>query len=129
EFPGERFITVAARGGDDLWVEIRRHRMSDEDRIPEELFDESPAVAARAGQLLHVADDTIVLDDDTVVLNDDTVVLDDVPSLDLHEVEQDVDLQSDDDLDLPDEAQLWPGQAPSAATLQPGFGDQARAAP
>lgn len=25
--PGERFSVVAARGGDDIWIEIRRHRM------------------------------------------------------------------------------------------------------
>jgi twitching motility protein PilT len=38
EFPGERFTVVAARGGDDLWVEVRRHRVPDEDRIPDDLF-------------------------------------------------------------------------------------------
>src|SRR5436190_8165725 len=27
EFPGEHFTVVAARGGDDLWVEIRRRRV------------------------------------------------------------------------------------------------------
>src|SRR6267142_2909099 len=26
EFPGEHFTVVAARGGDDVWVEIRRRR-------------------------------------------------------------------------------------------------------
>jgi twitching motility protein PilT len=38
EFPGEHFTIVAARGGDDVWVEIRRRRISDDDRVPEELF-------------------------------------------------------------------------------------------
>src|SRR5689334_150936 len=38
EFPGEHFTVVAARGGDDLWVEVRRHRVPDDDRVPEELF-------------------------------------------------------------------------------------------
>jgi hypothetical protein len=32
EYPGEEFTVVAARGGDDLWVEIRRRRIHDDDR-------------------------------------------------------------------------------------------------
>src|ERR1700694_1064983 len=32
EFPGEHFTIVAARGGDDLWAEIRRRRVPVEDR-------------------------------------------------------------------------------------------------
>ena len=43
EFPSEHFTVVAARGGDDVWVEIRRRRVPDEDRIPDELF---PAASA-----------------------------------------------------------------------------------
>src|ERR671938_967935 len=27
EFPGEHFTVVAARGGDDVWVEVRRRRV------------------------------------------------------------------------------------------------------
>src|SRR5262245_58465899 len=38
EFPGECFTVVAARGGDDLWAEIRRKSVPDEDRVPLELF-------------------------------------------------------------------------------------------
>src|SRR6516164_6540546 len=38
EFPGESFIVVAARGGDDVWVEIRRRKVPDDDEIPEEFF-------------------------------------------------------------------------------------------
>jgi len=47
EFPGEQFTVVAARGGDDLWVEIRRRRIADDDRIPEDFFP-PPDVAAAA---------------------------------------------------------------------------------
>jgi twitching motility protein PilT len=43
EFPGEHFTVVAARGGDDVWVEIRRRRVNDDDRVPEEFF--APASA------------------------------------------------------------------------------------
>jgi twitching motility protein PilT len=39
EFAGEHFTIVAARGGDDLWAEIRRRRIPDDDRVPMELFE------------------------------------------------------------------------------------------
>jgi twitching motility protein PilT len=46
EFAGEHFTVVAARGGDDLWVEVRRRRVPDDDKIPEEFFaSTSPALA------------------------------------------------------------------------------------
>jgi twitching motility protein PilT len=38
EFPGEHFTVVAARGGDDVWVEVRRRSLPEEDRIPDEFF-------------------------------------------------------------------------------------------
>jgi twitching motility protein PilT len=34
-FPEERFTIVAARGGDDIWIEIRRHRLPKAERAPE----------------------------------------------------------------------------------------------
>jgi twitching motility protein PilT len=42
DLPGEHFTIVAARGGDDVWVEIRRRRVADDDRVPLEVFG-SPA--------------------------------------------------------------------------------------
>src|SRR5438270_362235 len=48
EFPGEHFTVVAARGGDDVWVEVRRRRVPDDDRVPDELFAQPPSVAAAA---------------------------------------------------------------------------------
>jgi twitching motility protein PilT len=38
DFPGEQFTVVAARGADDLWVEIRRRRTHDDDRMADESF-------------------------------------------------------------------------------------------
>src|SRR5215813_4841421 len=38
EFPREHFTVVAARGGDDLWTEIRRRRVPDDDLVPEDMF-------------------------------------------------------------------------------------------
>ena len=36
QFPDEHFTVVAARGGDDLWIEVRRRRAPD-DHVPEEV--------------------------------------------------------------------------------------------
>src|SRR5439155_15599551 len=39
EFPREHFTVVAARGGDDLWTEIRRRRVpAEDDHVSEDLF-------------------------------------------------------------------------------------------
>ena len=52
---GDRFTVVVARGGDDVWIEIRRHRVSRPVSAPVDaplpveaprLIEESPAVAA-----------------------------------------------------------------------------------
>src|SRR5688572_20141100 len=51
DFPQEHFTVVAARGGDDLWAEIRRRRIPDEDVVPEEVFDS----AATAGNVRAAA--------------------------------------------------------------------------
>src|SRR6476660_6274216 len=45
EFPGEHFTVVAARGGDDVWVEIRRRRVTEDDRVPDEFFASPHATA------------------------------------------------------------------------------------
>src|SRR4249919_1530339 len=49
EFPGESFTVVAARGGDDVWVEIRRRKVSDDDQVPDDFFSgasSTPPVSA-----------------------------------------------------------------------------------
>jgi twitching motility protein PilT len=48
EFPDEVFTVVAARGGEDVWVEVRRRRVPDEDRVPDELFGPRDASVAAA---------------------------------------------------------------------------------
>jgi twitching motility protein PilT len=40
DFPGETFTVVAARGGDDVWAEVRRRLTPEDDSIPLELFDQ-----------------------------------------------------------------------------------------
>src|SRR5438067_1059614 len=59
EFPGEHFTVVAARGGDDLWVEVRRHRVPDEDRIPDEFFPPQPMSAVANSPLAADHDDFV----------------------------------------------------------------------
>src|SRR5262249_50890564 len=46
EFPGEHFPIVAARGEGDVWVEIRRRRIPDDDKVPDEFFPPRDVVAA-----------------------------------------------------------------------------------
>src|SRR3954451_24560952 len=49
EFPGEHFTIVAARGGDDVWAEIRRRRIPEDDRVPDEFFASAHAAAETRG--------------------------------------------------------------------------------
>jgi twitching motility protein PilT len=76
QFPGEHFTVVAARGGDDVWVEVRRRRVPDDD-VPAELFAPAPAVTA----VDHAVPEKIAPPKAVV---------------------------ADEDLVLPDAAQLWP---------------------
>jgi twitching motility protein PilT len=42
---GERFTVVAAHGGDDIWIEVRRHRQAAERQVAEEpIIEAHPAV-------------------------------------------------------------------------------------
>src|SRR3954470_1396798 len=50
EFLGEHFTVVAARGGDDVWAEIRRRRIPEDDRVPDEFFVPPTAAFAPAAQ-------------------------------------------------------------------------------
>src|SRR4051812_20310459 len=61
EFPGEHFTVVAARGGDDVWVEIRRHRIPENDRIPDEFFAPSPAATVSPAIAQAIAADAVAV--------------------------------------------------------------------
>src|SRR5438876_4551240 len=39
QFRNEHFTVVAARGGDDVWVEVRRRRTTDDDLVPADMFE------------------------------------------------------------------------------------------
>jgi twitching motility protein PilT len=85
EFPGERFIVTAARGGDDVWAEIRRRVAGDEDLAPAALFPSLSPASSPAASMSST---------------------------------------EDDDLTLPQEGQLWPGEQPRVeAVRQPDFSD------
>jgi twitching motility protein PilT len=51
-FAGERFTVIAARGGDDIWIEIRRHRKPTEISKPE---PPAPAAAPQSASEAHTA--------------------------------------------------------------------------
>jgi twitching motility protein PilT len=46
DFSREHFTVVAARGGDDVWVEVRRRRVPDQDDVPPELLQHTKRPAA-----------------------------------------------------------------------------------
>ncbi len=101
-FPGESFTVVAARGGDDVWVEVRRRKIPDDDRVPEDLFGPpSPEAAASAAQV----------DDSIPDLETKPIQLAAAP----------VASAADDDasaLSLPDEGQLFGTSAPAKPLTQ-----------
>ena len=60
DFADDRFTVVAARGGDDVWVEVRRRRVPDDDAVPAEVFagtdaDVVPLAAVAASASAPVA--------------------------------------------------------------------------
>jgi twitching motility protein PilT len=91
EFPGESFTIVAARGGDDVWAEIRRRQITDDDHLGHVFGSvattaacEREAPGVHAGQT--AAPPTIVAAQGGVHAE---------PGI-------------DDDLGLPDATHLWP---------------------
>ena len=128
EFPGEHFTIVAARGGDDVWAEIRRRRIPEDDRVPDEFFASSHAVSsqpaashAAPGLQLSAIAAVSVPDNDEVpieILGFDSPAIGEPAA----EVEEAAPLQQpeevvelDDDLLLPDVGHLWPGHTAPAA--------------
>src|SRR5262249_39625906 len=132
EFPGEHFTVVAARGGDDLWVEIRRRRAPDDDSVPAEFFappsaQPEPAPVEVERPAAHPVSPSVPslqidVDEDAVVGS-----IDDLPLVQSRSseavrdaIEEPVDaaVDVDDDLALPDAAQLWPPRARRAVAEQ-----------
>ena len=57
EFPGEHFTVTAARGGDDVWAEIRRRQVPDDDLVPAEIFTGLPLTPPPAVEQTIASDD------------------------------------------------------------------------
>src|SRR5437899_9078285 len=127
EFPGEQFTVVAARGGDDVWVELRRRRVVDDDRVPEEFFAPasarhesgpargetheplpSPPPLPLAPPMSQVQADAEF--DDAISAIDEPHVEEKPVSAAPLEVARDEEINLDDDLALPDAEQLWPAR-------------------
>jgi hypothetical protein len=127
EFPGEAFTVEAARDGDDVRVEIRRRRIPDEDRIPDEFFttahpppSESVSPPARLVPAIDGLEPTVGYDGDELP---DEILGFDLPTGARHSSRfmEEADAPqgaaaagSNDDLTLPDEADLFPAQAMSS---------------
>ena len=133
EFPGEHFTVVAARGGDDVWVEIRRRRIPDEDRVPDDFFapaapETAEAVASVQAAAPHAAEDPASVEYDADELPAEILGFDspvgETPAHASSPVTEapgfDAAQTSDDDLELPDEAHLWPGRGASVVNIREG---------
>jgi len=103
EFPGEHFTVVAARGGDDVWVEVRRRRAVD-DRVPEEMFARPAAAAAAPAAVASSPQPTVTVVDDEVPIE---LLGEESP----RGAGRRDGLLHDEDLVLPDASQLFPAQA------------------
>src|SRR5262245_18902088 len=107
EFPGEHFTVVAARGGDDVWVEVRRRRIPEEDRIPDEFFAPPEEVAKAQPYPVYAQAGSPDLGQPTAP-NDE--------SLDVHVTVRGmggfaVPKHDDAMLDMPEASQLWHAEA------------------
>src|SRR6516164_4781011 len=133
EFPGEHFTVVAARGGDDVWVEIRRRRIPDEDRVPDDFFapaapETAEAVASVQAAAPHAAEDPASVEYDADELPAEILGFDSpVGETPAHASSPVTEAPgfgaaqtSDDDLELPDEAHLWPGRGASVVNIREG---------
>jgi twitching motility protein PilT len=100
DFRQEQFTVVAARGGDDLWAEIRRRRVPDDDHVPDEMF----GVAAASGHVPRVPAAQIPGD----AIGHDLIGTASRPSGAALIDEQ------DDDLLLPDAVHLWGSNEPAS---------------
>jgi len=123
EFPGEHFTVVAARGGDDVWVEIRRRRIPEDDRVPDEFFAPAAQTAAEAVASVQASvpdgHQSVEYDADELpaeILGFDSPVTEAPALTDSHVSDAHgfgAAKAADEDLELPDEAHLWPGRGAS----------------
>jgi twitching motility protein PilT len=99
DFPGEHFTIVAARGGDDVWAEVRRRHVSEDDRVPMELFAD-PGASVPAQGYASVA--PALESDEAFETPAAPPMAASIPVT-----------HDDDDLFIPDGDQLFPDSAPA----------------
>src|SRR5262249_47351928 len=126
EFPSETFTVVAARGGDDVWLEVRRRRIADEDKVPDEFLPPPAAGTHTASAATLANDDFVALDESgaplpgaappMVVAPSAARVVEPQPAPSRERAESTA-FELDDDLLLPDATQLWGASQPEAARL------------
>src|SRR5437868_1656427 len=63
QYRNEHFTVVAARGGDDVWVEVRRHRVTDDDMVPAEIFATANPVPAHDPASMQTDDSDLAMPD------------------------------------------------------------------
>src|SRR5258707_8876380 len=126
EFPGEHFTIVAARGGDDVWAEIRRRRIGEDDRVPDEFFAPPHASFAAAVAPVALVQPAPVVAPPPVrdQMHDDRPPVEaaaPVARAAAPATPSDEAAEPDDDLLMPDEGQLWPGRGAPGALTAPGI--------
>ena len=107
---------MAARGGDDVWTEIRRRRVPDDDRVPDELFGRRApaAVHAPAPPAMVAQPDAAQLPISQLAAPirppawQATPLPPIAPPVLSNSLEEARGVELDDDLNLPNAAQLWP---------------------
>ena len=125
QFPGEQFTIVVARGGDDVWAEIRRRRRPhDEDHVPVELLAPAapsvpPVVEARREQAVHRQAPAPASRTEPAPRTAPPPAMG--PAV---RTEPTPPPQQDDDLPLPNSSALWPGRR-GAALEEGDLGDAA----
>jgi len=119
----ERFTVVAARGAEDVWLEVRRRPVSDDDLVPEEMFEETQA-AQRVAAVSAIAASShprpaaartvqVPLDDDGCAsIEDGASAAEEISASPEERASTEAAVGEDDSLRLPDAGQLWPPVAP-----------------
>ncbi|HEV8347782.1 MAG TPA: ATPase, T2SS/T4P/T4SS family [Vicinamibacterales bacterium] len=127
QFPGEHFTVVAARGGDDVWVEIRRRRARASDLVPEQVFEEPPPashddIAEEAPVPPPPAPIAAVVEDDDVIplemIGEHTPEPQPGDAIASMEMVEAVEADRPEDLLLPDASQLWPDETAEPVAVE-----------
>lgn len=117
QFHNEHFTVVAARGGDDVWVEVRRRRTADDDVVPADIFETSEPMPAHDPASMQPESDLAIPEPgDFWPDRTDTAEAQPAEFPSVREVAS-FEKPSTDDLDLPDSIEIDP---PAPRLVPPG---------